>query len=392
LDAENKIRITVVNRYYPPDSSVTAESASDLVKHLLKAGFELNIVSAQAKYEGGGASGEGHGNKYYVSAVYEGKNKLLRLGASIIESKRLIKKAIDTDPDVVIVMTSPPLLNYYASKYFKKKNISWIYWSLDLFPEAFKANGLIKGSNPIYSYAMKCSYSYAPKILLALGELQAKYLKEQFKEDIATEILPCGVFINNRKAIQGSAKLPDWKKDQEKICIGYIGNLGEAHSPEFLQTVINSIDPDKHTLVLVLYGSQAEKILTSLDSSQEGIIVLDYLPREELSHIDIHLASLKAEWVNICVPSKLVSAVHRESCFLFHGPANSDSWQYLKTAGWLIDINKDMKTQMIEFMQGINKEMLAQKKAAASLKAKEIEKDVLKAYTGLEEFLKQKYP
>ena len=85
MDAESKIKITIVNRYYPPDTSVTAESASDLAKHLLKNGISVNIICAKANYQGGGASGQGLGTVHYVDAVYEGKNKLLRLWSSIQE-------------------------------------------------------------------------------------------------------------------------------------------------------------------------------------------------------------------------------------------------------------------------------------------------------------------
>ena len=390
MDAAHSIKITIVNRYYPPDRSVTAEAASDLAKHLIKEGFTVSIVCAEANYQGGGASGQGLGKIYRIPGMYEGKHKLRRLYSSVMESKKLIRTCLKTDPDLVIVMTSPPLLNYYASKIFKSKKIPWIYWSLDLFPEAFHANGLIAKHNPIYRYTLKKAYSYAPVAMLALGKLQADYLTKQFNKQIPVFILPCGVFIHNGKQELSASDRPIWKADNDKIYLGYIGNLGEAHSEEFLMALINNLDPKKFRLVLVLYGSKAEKVLKQVSKDNEALILMDHLPRHELSHIDIHLASLKSEWVHICVPSKLVSAVHRGSCFLFYGPKDSDSWQYLKEAGWLIEEKQNFEKQLLEFMESLDKEMIRSRHQAAIQKSTGIASDVLKAYDELSEFIKKR--
>ena len=77
-----------------------------------------------------------------------------------------------------------------------------------------------------------------------------------------------------------------------------------------------------------------------------------------------------------------------QTCFLFYGPEQSDSWQYLKTAGWLIDENKDAEQQIIEFLDSVDADMIRSKKQAATLRSKEIENDVQRAYDGLSQFLK----
>lgn len=48
MDGKSAISITIINRYYPPDSSVTAEAASDLALHLIQNNMEVHIVSANA--------------------------------------------------------------------------------------------------------------------------------------------------------------------------------------------------------------------------------------------------------------------------------------------------------------------------------------------------------
>jgi len=126
--------------------------------------------------------------------------------------------------------------------------------------------------------------------------------------------------------------------------------------------MIDAIDPDKHHLILVVYGSKAHIIKDYLHDKTQGITLLNYVPREDLKYIDVHLTSLKANWVNICVPSKMLSAVHQGSVFLFCGVEDCDSWQYLSEAGWLIQDNAEIKDQIQSFLKSVNHEMIASKR------------------------------
>lgn len=363
MDGEGIISVCLVNKFYPPDSSVTAESASALAAYLISQGFNVQIVCSPSSYQGGGASGLVQGQVHRIKSAYNGKNKLRRLWSSIVESRAMIKKASELDCDYTIVMTSPPLLNFFAARIFKKKKQKWIYWSMDLYPEAFKANGLVGASNPIYKYVLKQSYSYAPSLLIALGKIQARYLQDKFKEEIESVILPCGIFANNRNLIR-QEDFPSWKTDQ-RIYLGYIGNLGEAHSEDFLKSIIENLDESKFAFILVVYGSKADRFLKFAERHKNKLLIKDYLPREELKHIDVHLASLVPEWLNVCVPSKLVSAVHGGSSFIFYGPENSDSWHYLKSAGWLISWDGDLDKQCRDLLHAISEESILNKKKMA---------------------------
>jgi len=388
VEGKNPISVTIVDRNYPPNKSVIAESASDLAKSFIDHGFDVKVVHTDGDYPGGGAEGSSHGTTYKVKSYYNGKRKLIRLASNLLEGHLLIKKAIKVSTGPIIIMTNPPLLSYWAAKRFKKKNIPWVYWTMDLYPEAFMANGLVKKSNPFYQHFFKTLYQAPPTALISLGEIQSNYLHDNFEKKMPTTILPCGVLVNKKEQSSQLIETPSWKKDESKIYLGYIGNLGEAHSVSFLKNIIDTVNPERHQLILVVYGSKAQIIKDYIKDKTEGILLLDYLPRNELGFIDIHLVSLTPEWVNLCVPSKLVSAVHNKSLFLFHGIKKCDSWESFKDAGWLIEANDNDKQQVNDFLDFITKEEINKKKEIASYLPSKLDLQIKNAHKAIIKMVK----
>lgn len=381
MEAKDRVSVTIVDRNYPPSKSVTAESASDLAKHLIDQNIEVNVVHTNGDYQGGGAEGVVVGNTYKVPSIYNGKQKLIRLISSLIEGFLLIRKAKKINKGVIIVMTSPPLLNFWASMLLRKNNIPWIYWSMDVYPQAFVAGNLIGEKSAIYQYFYKKTYDYPPVGMIALGDIQATYLEDHFKQKIDKAILPCGVFLNQKNGSHSETKTPEWRTDDSKIYLGYVGNLGEAHSVDFLKHIIDHLDEDRHKAIFVLYGSKAHIVIDYIkNKNSKAIVLLNFVPRQELKFIDIHLISLEPSWVNICVPSKMVSAVHKGSIFLFYGIKDCDSWCYLGKAGWIIEKSENDSARIQNFLNKVNQEMMEKKRAEAQSMPQLLQQNTEKAY------------
>ncbi len=383
MEDKNTLSVTIVDRNYPPNKSIIAESASDLAKFLVANKIDVQVVHTDGKYQGGGSTGEIVGNTHQVSSVYNGKNKVIRLFSSLIEGYRLMRTARKINKGVIIVMTSPPLLNFWASRMLHAKNTPWIFWSMDLFPEAFVAGNLIAKENLLYKFFFKQTYKNPPNGLIALGNIQSTYIQTSFKKSIPDVILPCGVIVNKKKTKEQKTTKPLWRNDDQKIYLGYIGNLGEAHSVSFLKSVIDNFDREKQTLILVVYGAKASQIISYIDQNDPQIILLDFVPREHLAFIDIHLVSLKPEWVNVCVPSKLVSAVHSESIFLFYGIKECDSWQLLQKAGWIIEKSDNDERNIARFFTNIDSQQIDQKRKEAMVLSQSLEENTKESYQNI---------
>ncbi|MCY7357849.1 MAG: hypothetical protein LH609_10340 [Rudanella sp.] len=367
--------MTIVNRHYPPNPGITGESAWDLARYLIEQhGLEVVVVHIDRTYDGGGAVRQPVGETHAVKTIYEGKNGLIRLMAGLLDGFFLIRKAIKVRKGPLVIMTSPPMLPFWASLLLRKTPY-WL-WSMDLFPEGFAAEGKVNPTNPFYRWVIRQTYRNAPERLIALGPRQATHVLAKYGRDIPTTILPCGVLMHQ----ECDPNHPAWHtKDDGLIYLGYAGNIGQAHSAEFLKSVIKNLDPSRFRLVLALYGTKADEVWTVANGC-EGVIRLPNIPRSQLHYLDVQLVSLLPEWTHIAVPSKAMSAIGSGSPILFCGDPDSDSYVLLQEAAFLIDANHNINNQMVDFYETITQKTVAEYKAKAGQVALNLQRMVGQAY------------
>lgn len=382
MDATKQISITIVNKNYPPNPGITGESANELAMRLVARGCKVKVIHTNAVYSGGARVSEIEGERIIIKSVYNGKNKLIRLFASFIESYMLIGKARKESSGLIIVMTDPPFLLFWSALLLKKRK--WAYWSMDLYPEAFVAGNLVTTDHFIFKRIKKVIQQNPPNYIIALGKYQLDYLLNDYKISIPHTILPCGI---SNKSVNQKLQLPFWKKKDGKIYLGYCGNLGEAHSERFLLSVIELLNPQKFVLILSVYGSKAVNVLNAA-KNKDGIIIIERVERGQLALIDVHLVTLLPVWNNVCVPSKAVSAVCEEAAILFCGSEENDNWYYLQSAGWFIEESENMKPLLKQWFLEASDDMLMHKKAEAKNISRNLHEIKEKAFIDIEHFAK----
>lgn len=371
------MKLTIVNRHYPPNPGITGESAWDLAKYLIEYHkIQVQIVHIDRSYEGGGAIRQPVGETISVKTIYKGKNGLLRLLAGFLDGYMLIRKALQVRQGPLIIMTSPPLLPFWASRILHRRRVPYWLWSMDLFPEGFAAEGKISAKNPIYRWIIRQTYQNAPELLLSLGPSQARHLRNMYQQPgLPTILLPCGVLMHQERDPQR----PAWRADDNRIYLGYAGNVGQPHSAAFLKSIIRHINPARHQLVLAVYGQKADEVIR-FATGRPGITLLGHIPRSQLHYLDLQLVTLLPEWTHIAVPSKAVSAICSGSPILFCGSSESDSYVLLRDAAFLIDDDKTVDQQIAGFLTGLRIEHIQARKKAAQQLAGQLQMMVKTAY------------
>lgn len=379
MASKQKIVVNIINRNYPPGSGITGESACELASYLFGKGIHINIICTDAQYSKTNSNITPIGEVHRIKSFYNGKNKLFRLIANLYEGWMLMRINSKLNPTYTICLTDPPLLNMWASIYLGKKS-KWILWAMDIFPNAFEAGKIISSRNFFYKRVNKIILQSPPDFLIALGKIQNDFLNEIYKQTIPSVLLPCGIF--ERSDMDNFEKMPIWYPDTNKIVVGYCGNLGEAHSIEFLFNIIEVLDFNKFQLVLSVYGTHARKLL-DFAADKKGISKVHSIKQSELKFIDVHLASLKKEWINVCVPSKTVSSVCAGSSFLYYGYKESDNWNILKDAGWIIEPGMNDKNQIKDFFSKVSFDDINIKKKKAIEISTELCKNKLSAFENI---------
>ncbi len=356
MDEKKGVVVTIVNSNYPPSVGITGESAHELATFLVNKGLRVRVVHTGKDYLGGGVQKKPIGEIVKIGSVSWRKNSYTRLIASFLDSYRLLKNAAKFKDGPIIVMTDPQFLIPWASHLLRKRK--WYYWSMDIYPEAFVAGRLVSRKNVFYKILNNRIINNPPSLIISLGTLQLNYLLNLYKNNIPGVVLPCGIWESITRN-----EIPSWRKTN-KIILGYCGNLGEAHSKEFLFKIIDSFDTSKFLLVLSLYGTKSKDVL-SYAENKEGIIILENVPKEDLEFIDIHLVTLLPNWNHICVPSKAVSAVCVGGAIVYCGTIDSDNWHLLNKAGWLINEGSELQQCVNNFFLKFSLEDLANKKKHA---------------------------
>jgi hypothetical protein len=341
---------------------------------------EVTIFCMDAEADGGGntSSVEVFGNVVRLKQRFNPNRKIGKLLNMLYDGYILIKKSKKHPSDLVICTSSPPLLPFWASRLLADKK-KWAFWSLDLFPEGFVSANTIKETSWIFRYLKKKTYQNAPDLLIALGNEQAKHIQQNYSNPVPTIILPAGVSLEDSNEVSSGNDKPIWY-NPELITLGYFGNVGQAHNPEFIKEVISASAQKGFQFVLSVYGINAQEVKEYAQNFAHVVLVENGLAQHHLQYIDVHLVSLRTSWTHAAVPSKAVTAISTGRPILFCGSEESDNWQMFKETAWFIPETEQMKQEIKRFISGIDKEEIELKGSFTKNMIVTLKQHVLAAY------------
>lgn len=366
-------QLAIVTKYFVPYSNVDSNAVYDLICLLLdkEPDLDIQVVTSASDYRTNIKLRNFDENILDRITVHHIKNpaadfdsKFLKLLFGIVEGFRLIRHAKKLNIESIITLTNPALIIFWALRMLQNRKL--IYWSFDLYPDAFVADGLVKESNSVYKLVERWTYNRSPYGILALGEGQFDYLAGKFGEKkIKKFILPCGIH-NVSKFNQP----PEWYHP-DKINLAYIGNIGKAHSVEFLKNAVQSASQkEKINLILSIYGYHADEIRRFIEVQKiKNITITQSVKQSEMAYVDVHLVSLNHSWTHISVPSKAVSAVCSGGAIVFNGSKESDIWQMF------IESSSYVTTEMESIdavLEGLTLESVQKQRAASGEMSKKL--------------------
>lgn len=378
-------RVVIINKYGALHPSATGRPVRKLADYLWENGIEVIVLSIRASYKG--QISATHETLPYrtieLADFYSGTNKWLRLFGNLADGFRLIFSSMFLPRhQMKIVLTDPSLINAWSVLLRPFYRSKLAFWTMDLYPEAFASAGLVARQNPLYRMVESFVYHHAPDFLIALGEQQYRYLCRQYKQfSIPHIVLPCGICQT------GKTSEPYWRKaNKDKIVFCYAGNIGEAHNDVFLLELIRQLDPDKHLILLRLYGAKVERILDNA-ASLGAVVILDYITPEEMQYVDICVASLLPAWNHVCVPSKVVSAICTGIPVLYNANEESEGACMFPDAVWLIPDSVPLEKSVSDFLNTLSSDRIVRKKEAAQRYARELVQAECDSYSNLLEMI-----
>ena len=340
------MRFLLLNQAFHPDVAATAQYLSDVARGLAQRGHEVNVIASRRAYDDPrttfppGETWEGV-EIHRVRATHFGKGSKLRRAADFASFMVacFIQLLRTRRPDVVVALTSPPLISAIAAGYAALRRCRFVYWVMDLNPdEALVAGWLREGS-------------LAARVLNALSLFSLRR---------ADAIVVLDRFMEQRIRAKGipAAKLfviPPWSHDDvvrfddagrenfrrahglaDKFVVMYSGNHSPCHPLNALLAAAEELRHDA-TLAFSFVGGGSEFAKVRQFAAARGlsnIVCLPYQPRSglaaSLSAADLHVVVMGDPFVGTIHPCKIYNVLRVAPAVLYIGPGESHITEILQ--------------------------------------------------------------
>ncbi|TNE73436.1 glycosyltransferase WbuB [bacterium] len=319
---------------------------TDLAETCAEAGFKVSVICSRYLYDHSGDSLPSFecNNGVEIHRVNQtnfgrhSNSGRLKDYASFFVNAAI--QSFKLKPDIIVTLTTPPMLGILGWMHKLVRSVRFVYWSMDLHPEAEIAAGMISLGHPITSFIKKWHEKvlHSADVIVALSSNMKKRLLEYGLPEHKVPLISIWSDKDEIQALQQSSKktIPeDW---QQKCIVHYSGNLGLAHRYQSLLDVIELARNDEKLGFVFTGGGPQMPILKAKvqQLALSNVLFLPYVDRDELSEslskAHIQWFSLDDSFEGIAYPSKLIGYMASGRPIIFLGDANADSAALIQKA------------------------------------------------------------
>ena len=336
------MRILLLNQFFWPDSAATSQFLTDLARGLAARGHEVFAISA----ERGGYALEDlsdpppvHVHRVRTTRFVHGAlGRVLSYGSYFVSC--LARGLTVARPDLVITLTTPPLLSLIGNALKLVRGTRHFIWEMDVYPDVavdldyFQAGGLLDRATGLLA---DFSRRHADGIL-ALGPCMKERL---IARGIASEKIHIAENWADGKLIQPVPR----SAGDGRLTVLYSGNLGLAHDTATILAGMQELERERSCRFIFAGGGPLRKSLAAACEAA-GIASAEFRPYspktslgESLGAGDIGLVTQRTASVGSVVPSKVYGLLAAGRPILYIGPRSSTAAQLIAKhgCGWQVD-------------------------------------------------------
>lgn len=335
------MRFLFVNQYYAPDYAATAQQLSDICEQLVRENHEVHVLTSRAIYDGRDLQLPKYEvlNGVHVHRLSIGSSgrKRLRdrfLGYASFYAKAFLKIHRLPKPDVVVTLTTPPLISMLGTYLRLLRGSRFVYWVMDVYPDiAVKANVLPRWfpanlATKAWAFFGYLSYKTANKIVVLGHDMKQTIAQKGINEDKISVIQSwaCSKEVFPLKPEDNSFKKEHLPQDQFNLM--YSGNMGTCHTFRDLIEVTKAFTESDNIRVTFVGGGKQQPLLEKALGKLSHVRFLPYQDRTKLSQSlsapDAHLITLEPMYDGLLVPSKLYAIMAASRPVVFIGSKNNE--------------------------------------------------------------------
>lgn len=333
------MKVLLLNQCFYPDVVSTAQHLTDLAVELARNGHEVTVVAGSRGYDD-------PSKRFARREVWKGVN-VRRIRCTGFGKKARWRRAVDFGSflvscatrvvflprfDLVVAMTSPPLISFLAALLVRLKGGRFVFWVMDLNPDEAIAAGWLRKQS-------------------ATAKVLDRLLLHSLKR--AEKVIVLDTFVKQRIVDKGVADqriavIPPWSHDDAikydqpgrlkfraahnltgKYVVMYSGNHSPCHPLDTLLEAARALS--SHSGIAFCFvggGSELEKVRSfAARHSLPNVLCLTYQPMSELagslSAADMHVVVMGDPFVGIVHPCKIYNILSIGAPALYIGPAKS---------------------------------------------------------------------
>jgi glycosyltransferase involved in cell wall biosynthesis len=363
------MRITLVNQAFHPDVVSSGQHLTDIALGLAARGHQVSVVTSRRAYDDPSKTFPRHEiwrgvNIYRVFNTGFGKRAKWRraLDFFTLLISCCVRLLFLPKPDVIVALTSPPLVSVIAAAFARLRGAKFCYWIMDLNPDEAIAAGWLSPD------------SFAAKWLERLSRFSLRH---------ASAIVVLDEFMRQRILAKGIepakiAVIPPWSHDSEvafdaagrtrfraahglteKFVVMYAGNHSPCHPLDTILGAVKELAARPEISFCFVGGGSEHRRVQAFKAQHQlaNVLCLPYQPLAELAGVlsaaDLHLVVMGDPFVGLVHPCKAYNLLRVNAPILYMGPKPSHISEMLDEingclpTGWAPHGNPEQAVQVI---------------------------------------------
>jgi colanic acid biosynthesis glycosyl transferase WcaI len=379
-----RVRILLLNLYYPPDTSATAKMAETVVK-VLAAENQVTILCGRPSYDPVARRAW----RLYRTEP-SGPIRVVRVGSTDfprIEMRRrvlnyltytvlVIPRALCTPCDAVLAMTDPPFAGIIGALLAMLKRKPYFYNIRDMYPDMALGGSIVEPGllARVWERLHRWALCRTTKVIVLGEDMRNRILGKGVRAE-RIEIVRDGAELARAGSAEPDPDVIRAIRGDLRFVLLHAGNLGFYGAWSSVVAAARQLREDGIGLVFVGEGAQRKEI-EGLAAGAANIRFLPFFPAGKVSSVlaaaDAHLITVKRGLEGVVVPSKMYGILAAGKPIVAVAPRETDAVALGERLGFGVGADPDRPEEIASVVRELasEPERIAKMGAAARQAAK----------------------